>query len=127
MKYAPLIQEPAVVLEPSLLTLQEEGQVVVHCRLPHFPQGKIRIWPSTFLVPRDGGEHAALVHAENITVAPTWTDMPHSGDAFFTLIFSPLPKGCQSFDMVEVPHDGLVPFEVFNIPRNESDVYRVNI
>ena len=47
-------------------------------------------------------------------------------DFWFTLVFSGLPKECESFDLKEeIPEEG--GFFVKNIRRNNSDVYRIKI
>ncbi|MBK6523182.1 MAG: hypothetical protein IPG08_13135 [Sphingobacteriaceae bacterium] len=74
------------------------------------------------LIEHGSTRQAKLVHAFNISLAPTWTLNDGRG---FTLIFEGLSKGCTAFDLREIiPQDG--GFEVFNIQRNKSDVYSVN-
>jgi hypothetical protein len=110
--------------DETLTQVKEERQVIVHCSLDT-PETDmlVRIWPSTFLIDCGGGGRASLLHAENISMAPAWT--PVSSSRYrFTLIFSPLPDTCVQFDLREIiPESG--GFEVKNILRNASDVYRV--
>ncbi|MCO6496561.1 MAG: hypothetical protein J5I50_02750 [Chitinophagaceae bacterium] len=105
----------------------EEGQVIVHCSYysSHWG-GMIRIWKSTFLCPHESGHRSKLIHAENITLYPAWQRVEPYQTARFTLIFSPLPKGCKVFDLLEIIPESNG-FEVRNIKRNKTDVYRVAI
>ena len=107
----------------TLTQTREEGQVVIHCHFLAFPGALLRIWKSTFLI-ADSGSRSSLVHAENITFAPVWTEIDGHGIYTFTLIFSPLPGSCTTFDLQEeIEQSGA--FFVPDIPRNESDVYHV--
>lgn len=98
----------------------EERQTIVHCACA---EGMAyRIWPSTYLVEHGSDRRAKLLTAFNISFAPQWCLSDGKG---FTLIFEGLSKGCKSFDLIEmIPQAG--GFEVFNIPRNEMDVYHVS-
>lgn len=106
---------------------EEEAQVIVHC---HFfapnESSLIRIWKTTYLFAHRSSHKSLLLHAENITLFPLWTGVEANKMHSFTLIFSPLPKNCSSFDLIEkIPESG--GFEVLNITRNEMDVYKVKI
>ena len=86
----------------------------------------IRIWKTTFLVDSDSATRSKLVHAENISLAPVWTQIPNGGVYAFLLIFSGLPKSCKQFDLVEeIPEPG--GFFIQNISRNETDVYHIDV
>jgi hypothetical protein len=62
----------------------------------------------------------------DITIAPIWTLIEARKTFRFTLIFSPLPKSCEFFDLLEdIPEAG--GFFIQNINRKNSDVYHVNI
>jgi hypothetical protein len=99
----------------------EERQTIVHCSCSSRGDEAYRIWPSTYLVEHGSDRRAKLITAFNISFAPQWTLNDGRG---FTLIFEGLSKGCKSFDLIEmIPQAG--GFEVFNIPRNKTDVYRV--
>lgn len=106
---------------------KEEAQVVVQCA--YTPKGfweQIRIWNSTYLIPRGHGDKSKLLHCENISVYPTWTAVEAGKTMHFSLFFSALPAGCKSFDLIEViPENG--GFDVRNIQRNNSDIYHVVI
>ncbi len=84
----------------------------------------IRIWPSTYLYDHTSDHKSDLVHAEKISYYPEWT-MTDSGEAYFSLVFSGLPKSCTVFDLIEHCTNEGGAFKVLNIPRNESDVYYV--
>lgn len=100
----------------------EERQTIVHCRCNGEGSEAYRIWSSTYLVEHGSDRRAKLITAFNISFAPQWTLNDGRG---FTLIFEGLSKGCKSFDLMEViPQAG--GFEVFNIPRNNMDVYNVS-
>lgn len=125
------IEKPKIseeILEQLQTQIQEEKQVIVHCCFPAAPYfgNLIRIWQSTYLIDEKTGHKSALIHAENITIFPVWTEIPPMKDYWFTLVFSGLPKDCRSFDLKEIiPEEG--GFFVSDIRRNRSDVYRVKI
>ncbi|MCB9187893.1 MAG: hypothetical protein H6599_01295 [Flavobacteriales bacterium] len=103
-----------------------ERQTIVHCKHYLNAGDGIRIWRSTFLIEYPSGKKRKLLHAENITMHPTWTIMDQSGNYRFTLYFEGLSKDCIKFDLVEeIPQPG--GFVVNEIPRNKQDVYRVTI
>jgi hypothetical protein len=106
-----------------LNSTETEGQVIVHVRYHSEGQGEgIRIWPTTYLVPQEGGEKSKLVTIENISLAPFWTMLYRKGDFRFTLIFSPLPKGCKLFHLWEdIDQPG--GFFIRNIRRTETDIF----
>jgi len=86
----------------------------------------IRIWKTTFLVDKFSGIRSNLVHAENISLAPVWTQIPDGREYSFLLIFSGLPKSCKIFDLVEeIPEPG--GFFIQDISRNEKDVYHIDV
>lgn len=111
-------------IDPNSLT---DAYIYVHCHYENeFDEMFIRVWRSTFLVDRNAGSRAQLVHAENISYAPMWTHIPGKKTYTFLLIFSTLPKDCTVFDLVEeIPQAG--GFHVSGIARNEQDVYHVTI
>lgn len=118
-------QELLEALQPKVAV---EKQVIVHCCFPAttFSDMLIRIWPSTFLVDENLGHKSTLIHHENISLFPYWTEVPPMKDYWFTLIFSGLPKECTSFDLKEViPQEG--GFWIKDIKRNGTDVYKVKI
>lgn len=116
------------LLEALQPKIEVEKQVIVHCCFSAQPHADmlIRIWSSTFLVDESNGHRSSLIHHENVTLFPYWTEVPPMKDYWFTLVFSGLPKSCKSFDLIEeIPQEG--GFWVKNIPRNNSDIYRVRI
>lgn len=120
-----IVEELLKSLQPEI---EAEKQVIVHCCFPAsiFAGNLIRIWPSTFLINERLAHRSSLIHHENISLFPEWTEVAPMKDYWFTLVFSGLPKDCRSFDLQEViPQEG--GFLVKNIKRNESDVYRVKI
>ncbi len=114
-------------LKDELLTqIQEESMVIVHCSYDSLFGGGIRIWNSTVLIDHQSGDRSRLLHAENITIAPVWMEVPAGTTARFTLIFASLPKTCEVFDLYEdIPEEG--GFHIKGIKRNKSDVYNVEI
>ena len=119
----PVTEEKVLLAEQTIVL--EQGHVYVHC---HFNNGAadnlIRIWRSTYLIDQGSGHRSALVHAENITIAPQWTPVPKHKTFRFLLIFNALPSSCSMFDMLEdIPEQG--GFFIHDILRNESDVYHV--
>ncbi len=126
-----IITRPEVELDAGLLeslkTLhQEENQVIVHVHLRVLdPPLGIRIFPSTYLIPREGGENAKLINAIGITRAPQWTYVFNRSHVF-TFIFEGLGKDCRVFDLVEdIPLPD--PFVFYGIVRNQSDVYHLSM
>jgi hypothetical protein len=111
-------------IDPATL---EDSFVYVHCYFHNTSKDMlIRIWKTTFLLDKSSGSRSQLVHAENISIAPVWTQIPNQGTYSFLLIFNGLPKSCQLFDLVEdIPQPGGFFFQ--DIARNETDVYHVNI
>jgi len=105
----------------------EDSFVYVHCYFENTSRDMlIRVWRTTYLVDRFSGSKSELVHTENISLAPMWTLIPDNATYNFLLVFSALPKSCKQFDLIEeIPQPG--GFWVQNIPRNERDVYHVNI
>lgn len=116
------------LLESLQAKVEEERQVIVHCCFPATPffGNLIRIWQSTYLFDEDSGHKSELIHTENITIFPYWTEVTPMKDYWFTLVFTGLPKDCTKFNLKEViPEEG--GFFVSDIQRNSSDVYRVKI
>lgn len=126
-----IITRPEVELDADLLeslkTLhQEENQVIVHVHLRiKYPPSRIRIWPTTFLIPREGGTSAKMIQCIGISRAPQWMYI-FEKSCVFTLIFEGLSKDCQVFDLVEdIPLPD--PFEFYGIVRNQTDVYHLSM
>ncbi|MBL7857340.1 MAG: hypothetical protein JNM57_06605 [Cyclobacteriaceae bacterium] len=130
------VLEPVVKPKPSVDTevmtsidpeMLEDSFVYVHCHCDSQVEGMlIRIWKTTFLIDATSGTRSQLVHAENISYAPYWTMIPDSSSYSFLLIFAGLPKSCRQFDLKEeIPQPG--GFHITNIPRNEKDVYHINL
>lgn len=111
-------------IDQTLTQVREERQVIVHCQLADAEPGMlVRIWQSTYLIDIHTGNKSALLYAENISTAPVWTRI--SGNRYnFTLVFSALPQACVLFDLREIIEEP-GGFEVKNILRNDSDVYRI--
>jgi hypothetical protein len=125
VKTKPLV-DPDTLTAISPVTL-EDSFVYVHCHYQNNGQDMlIRIWNTTYLVDKTSSTKSKLLHAENISFAPIWTQIPTSGTYSFLLIFEGLPKGCKIFDLIEeISQPG--GFEVRSISRNEKDVYHINI
>lgn len=126
IKIQPKIAEE--ILESLQTKILEEQQVIVHCCFPAAPffGNLIRIWQTTFLIDEVSGHRSHLLHTDNISVFPFWTEVPPMKDFWFTLVFSGLPKDCKKFDLKEeIPEEG--GFWIPNIRRNATDVYRVKI
>jgi hypothetical protein len=117
---------PEVVTSIDAQTF-EDSHVYVHCHYNNEGQEMlIRIWRTTYLIDHVSGSTSNLVHVENISMAPEWTRIPDHSNYSFLLIFTALPKSCQHFDFKEdIPQPG--GFFVADIPRNETDVYHVNL
>lgn len=105
----------------------DDSFVYVHCYFRNKWQNMlIRIWKTTFLIDAPSGTRSELVHAENISMAPRWTQIPDGSVYSFLLIFSGLPKSCKQFNLVEeISEPG--GFFIKDIPRNETDVYHIDV
>ena len=105
----------------------DDSFVYVHCYFRNkWENMLIRIWKTTYLVDDSSGTRSGLLHAENISIAPVWTQIPDQVEYRFLLIFSGLPKSCKQFDLVEeISEPG--GFHVRNITRNDTDVYHIHI
>jgi hypothetical protein len=129
VKEAPKIK-PAVdvdtltSIDPRVL---EDSHVYVHCYFNNvYKDMLIRIWKTTYLIDKVSGYRSKLVHSENISLAPVWTQIPDGGIYSFLLIFTALPKSCQTFDLLEdIPQAG--GFFIGDITRNQTDVYHIDI
>ena len=124
-KHKPQWDVLTVQVDERLTEIRPENQVIVHCHIETSPGFLLRIWSSTYLHPNGSGGKIPLLHAENITFAPIWTEVMDYGVFRFTLIFSGLPQGCTQFDLIEDITDAYGAFTVLGIPRNETDVYSV--
>ena len=130
IKPLPAKTKPAVDVEtlteidPHVL---EDSFVYVHCYFQNSQKDMlIRIWKTTFLIDKASGTRSKLVHMENISMAPVWTQIPSSGRYSFLLIFNALPRSCQQFDLLEdIPQSG--GFFIEGISRNQTDVYHIDL
>ena len=136
---APLIPSDHVItptkvnLDPELLEQSKaypdlEQQVIVNCEFSPgiFWDPRLRIWPTTYLIPKGGTSKSKLLQAEHITFYPEWTPIERFIVHRFTLIFEGLPKDCNTFDLVEeIPEPG--GFEVRDITRLPSDIYTISL
>lgn len=126
----PAVAKPDVDIEALThvdASTLEDSFVYVHCYFHNkWKNMLIRIWNTTYLVDSVSGTRSRLLHAENISIAPVWTQIQDKVEYSFLLIFSGLPKSCKQFDLVEeIKEPG--GFLVKNIARNETDVYHINI
>ncbi|MGX9987449.1 hypothetical protein [Soonwooa purpurea] len=122
------------IIETSLMEATKELEqldkmVILHCRYQSigFFEEKIRIWESTYLYDdASPNDISFLIHCENISLYPQWTDVPPGKTFYFTLYFTGLSDSCKSFSLKEVIAES-GGFFVPNIKRNKSDVYNVII
>ena len=120
-----------IEIAPELLeqiNTQVEKQVIVHGWVKGNTIGEctVRVWPTTYLVPKGTNYNCKLLHHFNIVMYPQWQPLPANAVLHFTLIFEGLPADCTSFDFIEIISEPGA-FEVRNIQRNEQDVYVVNL
>lgn len=131
-----VIQEPLTkprpVLDPDLEVSEKtyaktDSHVYVHCYFQNeWKDALVRIWKTSFLIDQATGLKSALLHAENISIAPVWTLIADNRTHDFLLIFEGLPNSCTQFDFIEeISQPG--GFCVRNIPRNQQDVYHVDV
>jgi hypothetical protein len=121
--------EEKVDIAPELLeqiNTQEEKQVILHGIVKGFPNmdGNVRVWPTTYLIPKGSNMKCKIVHYFNIAMHPQYYFIRSNETLRFTLIFEGLPADCTSFDLVEIISEPYA-FEVRDIQRNEEDVYTV--
>jgi hypothetical protein len=126
---APVKTKPEVDMDTLVsidTDVMEDSYVYVHCYFQTAMNDLVRIWRTTYLVDQSQGSRSQLVHAENISYAPQWTVIRENTTYSFLLIFSALPKSCMQFDLVE---EIAMPggFVVRNIPRNQTDVYHIDL
>ena len=122
-----------VSLDPELLQQAQaypflEQQVIVHCEIDPGSawDPSLRIWPTTYLIPKGGTSKSKLLQAEHISFYPEWTPIKRLQVHRFTLIFEGLPQDCTTFDLVEeIPEPG--GFEVPGITRLPSDIYSIRL
>ena len=124
---APDVTLDESIKEAFLPKTEQESQVTIHVKFTaDFPGSKIRIWKSTFLHDRDSSHRSELMHTDNIPLFPKWKAIMAGEKVVFTLIFSALPKDCLIFDLIEtIPEPG--GFVIKNIPRNQTDVYMIDL
>jgi hypothetical protein len=105
---------------------QVEKQVIVHGVVKGFSTGEctVRVWPTTYLIPKGTNVKCKLLHHFNIVMYPQWQALARNATLHFTLIFEGLPADCTAFDLVEIIPEPNA-FEVRNLSRNEQDVYVV--
>jgi hypothetical protein len=123
-----LIKEK-VAIAPELLeknNFKEEKQVIVHGIVKGFSMGEctVRVWPTTYLIPKGSNIRCKISHHFNIVMYPQWQSLAANATLCFTLIFEGLPADCINFDLVEIISEP-GGFEVRGIQRNEEDVYTV--
>jgi hypothetical protein len=106
---------------------EELAQIVIHVFMnPQAEPYAIRIWKSTYLFASGADYRSKLLHAENISISPKWTEVNGHQAFAFTLFFEALPKEVRVFDLVEViPQPG--GFHHRNIHRNKTDVYTISL
>ncbi|MES2704298.1 MAG: hypothetical protein V4649_16775 [Bacteroidota bacterium] len=116
-----------LIREQLLTQVSEEGQVIVHCKIVSGASDTVaRIWRTTFLLDKHSSHKCRLLHADGVSTYPEWTHVPAGTTLHFTLVFSPLPKSCTSFDFYEqIPEPG--GFYVESIARNKTDVYNIEL
>jgi hypothetical protein len=126
-----VITEREVKIEKEVVKLAKESaeiekQVIVHVTIKSsHTWWQLRIWPSTYLIPKEGIIKSKLLNVENIPFYPQWLHIFGKSHRF-TLIFEGLPKDCEVFDLIEeIPQEG--GFKALGIKRNLSDVYHVKI
>ncbi len=124
-----IIDKPQVdiqkdLLEELLTKSEEMGQVVLHFLYSSgFFGSKIRIWPTTYLFDQHSSHKSELVHTDQISMFPEWTDVEPLQLHYFSLVFTGLPKSCTVFDFVEQCANQGNEFQVRDILRNHSDIY----
>ena len=118
---------PVVLAESEVAPeVRRLDPVVVHVRCAPDYAHSLRIWQSTFLLDRDSAHTSSMIGFENISLYPHWTRVPSGRPYRFTLLFEPLPKVVQVFDLSEIipePRGWHFPA----IRRNQEDVYWLDL
>lgn len=117
---------------PDADTLEQEQEnkfTIVHCTYYAKPKyvngGWVTIWPTTYLVHPVTNERLQLQHALSVPVAPERHFFKRAGECKkFTLIFPQVPEDWTTFHLKEFCDSGSG-FYVFDLPRNEQGIYRV--
>lgn len=127
MSPSPQSPAPVILADPEVAAeVRRLDPVVVHVRCaPNYADG-LRIWQSTFLLDRDSSHTSPMIGFENISLYPHWTRVPPGRSYRFTLLFEPLPKSVQVFDLSEIipePRGWHFPA----IRRNQEDVYWLDL
>jgi len=127
VKVKPKPEVDKQIIEEALNENDTEKQVIVHCHFKSLPYDSyIRIWKTTYLRDKDSSHKSKLLTAHKITFFPIWMPVKSGRNAKFTLVFSGLPKDCNSFDLFEDIPEGNG-FYTGIISRNKTDVYSVDI
>lgn len=121
--------EEKIEIAPELLeqiNTHEEKQVIVHCSLTghSYLESTVRVWPTTYLIPKGAAKKCKILHHFNIVMYPKYQILKVNDTLHFTLIFEGLPTDCKSFDLVEIISEAGA-FEARNIQRNKQDVYKL--
>lgn len=127
--------EPGVleeIVEPELIAkfarqVEEKAYVIVHLVFKsEMDWYSVRVWPTTYLISGTTQHRSKLMHAENISIAPKWTEIPAGKRHACSLYFEGLPRNVTLFDLAEIiPEPGGFLFK--NIMRNKSDVYMIEV
>jgi hypothetical protein len=127
MSSSPQLPAPVVLADLEVAPeVRPLDPVVVHVRCAPDYADALRIWQSTFLLDRDSAHTSSMIGFENISLYPHWTMVPYGRPYRFTLLFEPLPKSVQVFDLSEIipePRGWYFPA----IRRNQEDVYWLDL
>jgi hypothetical protein len=127
MSPSPKSPAPVVLAAPEVAAEARPLEpVVVHVRCAPGYADALRIWQSTFLLDRDSNHTSSMIGFENISLYPHWTMVPGRRSYRFTLLFEPLPKSVEVFDLSEIipePRGWHFPA----IRRNREDVYWLDL
>ncbi len=121
--------DTALVADTKILT-EEIGQVILHCSFtPISKLSSIRISRNTYIYDETSDHKSKLIHVEAIPIAPEKRIVKNRKTAYFTLVFTGLPKSCTHFKFVEIePHgENMDPFLTPTIFRNSTDVYDITL
>jgi hypothetical protein len=118
-----LIPTIKVDIAPELLTqVEQERQVTIALRFRYYLFRRAFVDPEATLVCNQTGHTSRLVSYHNAELYPGGR-IYLEDDLHPVMIFEGLPRECTSFDLREPFRDGVIPWVVFNVPRNDQDVY----
>ena len=114
-----------------LNNVEEEGFTRLHCKYTttskYLSDWKVHIHKTSYLINNTSAEKLRLLHAINIPLAPESHNLKKLGGSLnFILIFPAIPKSWIKFDFIENAACSCDGFNIRDLERNSSGIYRIN-